>query len=404
MLEHVQPGPPDPMYHLKVAADSDTHQEKVDLGVGVYRNEHGQYHELQAVKQAKQELATINPGHDYGLTTGDEVFLANAQKILFGKQTQLLSSGRIASVQTIAGTGANHLGASLVKYSNAKTTPSVYFGTPAWGNYDPLWKLVGLETKTYNHYNRETGEVDFDSVISAAKSAPEGSVFILQACCHNPTAADFSQQQWQQLAEMMKAQKLFPFFDIAYQGLGQGLDEDAYGVRLFADLDFEMIVCQSFSKNFGLYGERLGVLHVVSPTAEISAAVRDRLRSLIRWEYSSSPAYSSRLVNLVLSKPEAEVKWQQELAEIRGRLQKLRSQLYHLLNNVHKTPGNWELITRGNGLFSLLPLTPEQSENLQERFHIFLVSNGRINVSGLSDSNIEYAARSIDAVVRDTQH
>lgn len=186
---------------------------------------------------------------------------------------------------------------------------SIYIGTPAWGNYQPIFRLVGLDVHTYNYFDPKIGDVDFDSVLKAVRGASKGSTFVLQACCNNPTAADFSREQWQILGQEFKERDLFPFFDIAYQGLGNGLDEDAYGVRHFAELGFEMIVCQSFSKNFGLYGERVGVLHVVGSSREVASNIRDQLRCLIRWEFSSSPAYGSRLVEIVLSDPDAQAKW-----------------------------------------------------------------------------------------------
>ena len=187
--------------------------------------------------------------------------------------------------------------------------PHVYVGTPTWGNYQPLLRLAGLEMRTYNHYLTQTGRVDFASVLSAIRTAPRGSIFILQGCCHNPTAADFSREQWDIVVAELKSHGHLPFFDIAYQGLGEGVDEDVYGVRLCADKGMEMVVCQSFAKNFGLYGERCGALHVACTSDDVAARVKDQLRCLIRWEFSSSPAYGARLVNLVLSNTRAEEQW-----------------------------------------------------------------------------------------------
>lgn len=186
---------------------------------------------------------------------------------------------------------------------------TVHIGVPAWGNYQPMCKIAGLDFKTYNHYKPETGEVDWDSTLAAVRSAPQGSIFILQACCHNPTAADFSKDQWRMLAQEMRARNLLPLFDIAYQGLGNGLEEDVFCVRHFADMGFEMLVCQSFSKNFGLYGERVGALHVVCSDSRVTTAVHDQLRFLIRSEFSSSPAYGARIVTTVLSDPAREAAW-----------------------------------------------------------------------------------------------
>lgn len=185
----------------------------------------------------------------------------------------------------------------------------IYVGTPAWGNYEPMCKLAGLNCKTYKHYDVATGQVDFSSTLNAIRTSDPGSIFIMQACCHNPTAADFSKEQWHILAEEMAKHGILPLFDIAYQGMGNGVDEDAYGIRHFSEQGIEMLVCQSFSKNLGLYGERVGALHVVCSSIQEVDPVRDQLRCLIRWEFSSSPAYGSRLVNLVLSDPAEESAW-----------------------------------------------------------------------------------------------
>lgn len=193
--------------------------------------------------------------------------------------------------------------------SVSRLNKTVYLGTPAWGNYEPMCRLVGLDVKTYQHYQPDTGAVSWDSVMEAVRGAAAGSIFILQACCHNPTAANFSKGQWQVLAKEMKARKLFPLFDIAYQGLGAGLDEDVYCVRLFESLNIEMLVCQSFSKNFGLYGERVGALHAYCSHAEVAPAVQDQLRFLIRSEFSSSPAFGARVVTTILSDIEQEEIW-----------------------------------------------------------------------------------------------
>jgi aspartate aminotransferase len=251
-----------------------------------------------------------------------------------GPPIQILTIRQITSVQTISGTGANHLGALLISRLANKPLPPVYIGLPAWGNYKPLFRLVGLEVQHYNHYDPNTISVDFDTCIDAVRQAPRGSVFVLQGCCHNPTGADFDRDQWQILAKEIKLAGHLPFFDIAYQGLGDGLDEDAFRIRHFTQIGFEMIVCQSFSKNFGLYGERVGALHVVNRDQRIAANVNGQLRNLIRWEFSSSPAYGSRLVNLVLDDKEQVEDWVTELSEIRERLKRNRSNLFQLFSQV----------------------------------------------------------------------
>ncbi|KAI8654213.1 hypothetical protein LRP88_01757 [Fusarium phalaenopsidis] len=398
MFKSFKRGPVDPMFILKKKADEDVSPEKADLGVGIYRNEAGLYSELNSVKQAKLALAQNDPGHDYELTTGNAQFLEKAAALLFGKDCQKLKSGQIASVQTISGTGANHV-AALALSQCVSPRPQVFVGVPAWGNYKPMFELVGMQVTEYSYYDPKNRTVDFSSIIQAARAAPPRSVFILQGCCHNPTGADPTKAQWDELASVLEENRHFIFLDIAYQGLGDGMDEDAYAVRLFAKLNVDMFVCQSFSKNFALYGERCGVLHAVCADAKTASDVHDRLRCLIRWEFSSSPAYGSRLVDIVLGSDQRTEAWETELSDMRQRLKGLRKQLHSYLTQDLKTPGNWEHILKETGLFSYLDLTPTQCKTLVDRHHIYLPSSGRINISGLNKENIERVAKAIDQVV-----
>lgn len=218
---------------------------------------------------------------------------------------------QVTSVQTISGTGANHIGALFLKRCNDFERSAVYIGTPAWGNYDPLFQLAGFEKIIkYNYYDSASASVDFANLLDTVKRSPPHSIFILQACCHNPTGADLNQSQWSELATALQKAQALPFLDIAYQGLGgASINDDAYAVRLFSELGLEFVVCQSFSKNFGLYGERCGVLHVVSQNKDIAKNVYDQLRCLIRWEFSSSPAYGSRLVNIIAQNADLKSEW-----------------------------------------------------------------------------------------------
>lgn len=245
--------------------------------------------------------------------------------------------------------------------------PRVYLGTPGWGNHDPLFKLPGFDVVKYQYYDFENRCVDFESVMTAVNGADNGSIFVLQACCHNPTAADPSKEEWRTLATAMKARNHFPVFDVAYMGLGDGLVEDAYAVRLFAEMGFEMAACQSFAKNFGLYGERVGALHVVCQDGNVAQNVEGQLRNLIRWEFSSSPLYGARLVTAILGNARLKMAWQKELEEIREILTSTRSQLVNAFtqlqvgwcgmqplfctNPVFQTPDSWQFIKRGRGLF-----------------------------------------------------
>ncbi|CAI7638033.1 unnamed protein product [Penicillium crustosum] len=399
MFENVLPGPKDPMFDLKKQADNDKSSRKVDLGVGIYRNEEGNYHEINAVHEAKRILFENNPGHDYQSTTGDPEFLKSAAAIMFGDTCEALTSGRVASVQTISGTGANHLAGVFLARCGTSSSPKVYIGTPTWGNYEPLCSLAGLEVVKFPYYDPKSATVDFPTLIERVLQASPGSIFILQPCCHNPVGMDLSRSQWDMLADAMKEAHVFPWFDIAYQGLGDSLIEDAYAVRHFEEMGFEMAVCQSFSKNFGLYGERCGALHMICKSDTIAANVYDQLRCLIRWEISSSPLYGSRIVTSIIRDTQLKQTWSDELSIMRDRLRSNRLQLHEALKG---NPGSWDVIIKTKGLFCCLPLSPRQCQQLRDEHHIYLPDNGRINISGLNSSNIDRVASAIVAVMQDT--
>lgn len=269
---------------------------------------------------------------------------------------------------------------------------------PTWGNYDPLFHHAGLvDVKKYQHLDA-TGAIDMTSTLQALRSAPEQSIFVFQACCHNPTGRDYSKDQWTEIAELMLAKRHFAYFDAAYQGLGNGGDTDVWPVRHFVDRGVDMLVCQSFSKNAGLYSERVGALHVVCASSAIAANVLDQLRSLIRWEVSSTPAYGAELVNIVLSDSALTKQWQSDLDAARQRMRGLRKELHGLLTAGGSTGIDWGHILEENGLFSFTKLSPAQTRTLIAEHHIYLPENGRINVSGLNSGNLKRVAEAFQTV------
>ncbi|CAK7207719.1 hypothetical protein SEUCBS139899_010530 [Sporothrix eucalyptigena] len=359
-FDNVQFGPKDMFNDLKQAVDLDQSPQTVDLGIGVYRGENGQPYEMEVLRSAKKILAEANPSHEYQVTTGNAQLLADGAKVIFGGESAIVSSGRklvshgqLASVQTLSGSGAIHTGAMFLKHGGvAGLSNVVYVGRPTWGNYEPLLRLAGFEVRTYNYYDAAANAMDVAAMLAALQEAPRGSIVALQGCCHNPCAVDPTLAQWRAIAGAVRARGLVPLFDMAYQGLGRGIDEDAYAVRHFVDEAgvAELLVCQSFAKNCSLYGERVGAVHVVCATAEAARAVRDQLRCMVRWEFSSSPLYGSRLAEIMLS--QLGDQWRSELTTMRERLQRNRNMLYRLLTDVYKTPGDWKFIIHGYGLFS----------------------------------------------------
>lgn len=336
----------------------------------------------------------------------------NAARLMFGDDCEALKDDRIASIQTVAGTGACRIGAVFLrKYwpstSSSVLTP-VHIGTPTWGNYDPLFKHAGFETSIATYpYLDASQAIDMASVLTSLNNAPNGSIFVFQGCCHNPTGRDYSTDQWTKIADVMHTKGHFAFFDTAYQGLGHSAPNDARAIRHFVQKGINMLVCQSFSKNAGLYSERVGALHVVCATPSIAANVLDQLRSLTRWEVSSAPAYGAELVNIVLADPALERQWQAETGAVRDEILRLRKEFHDQMTERLRTPSprtgttcGWDHLLKENGLFSWTGLTASQTRSMIARHHVYLPSNGRINVSGLNASNMARVAEAFNDVIR----
>ncbi|KAF9631931.1 hypothetical protein BFW01_g2793 [Lasiodiplodia theobromae] len=405
----VQKGPLDPINILKRQYDEDPTPSKVDLGVGVLRDEQGGCYEIPVVQEAKAILAQRRIGHDYRPTTGIEPFRHNAARLIFGDDSACIKENRVATVQTVAGTGACRIGAVFLSKhwpsSTAGPSPSqneqpVYLGVPTWGNYDPLFQHAGFSNVKKYQYLDLTRRIDMASTVEAIQSAPNQSIIVLQAVCHNPTGRDFTKDQWSQIADIMQTKGHFAFFDCAYQGLGTDSATDAWAIRHFVDRGIDMLVCQSFSKNAGLYSERVGALHVVCASSSIAANVLDQLRALTRWEVSSTPAYGAELVNIVLSDPALKAKWQSELESARQRMRGFRKELHELVTSRGSTSVDWSHLLEENGLFSFTGLSAAQTRALIAQYHIYMPENGRINVSGLNSGNIKRVAEAFDTVVR----
>ena len=311
------------------------------------------------------------------------------------------------SLQTISGTGAVHLGALfLSKFYKPGQQSSVYLSSPTWANHNQIFSNVKLPIKTYPYFSAKTKGLDFDGMINAIDSAPEGSIFVLHACAHNPTGVDPTPEQWDQIAKTVRAKKHFPFFDCAYQGFASGdLTKDNAAVRRFVADGFELCIAQSYAKNFGLYGERAGCFHFVAPPstdAENTAArVASQLAILQRSEISNPPAYGARIAATVLNDTELFAEWEANLRTMSGRIIEMRKQLRAKLEEMG-TPGTWNHITDQIGMFSFTGLTEEQVMKLRDDAHVYMTKNGRISMAGLNTNNIDYFAKAVDSVVRDT--
>ncbi|KAG9119003.1 Aspartate aminotransferase, cytoplasmic [Ceratobasidium sp. 392] len=417
--------PPDSIFKLTAAYKADTYPQKVNLGVGAYRDDDNKPWVLPVVKKAT-ELLLNDPtlDHEYLPITGLPEYTSAAARLILGADSPAISENRVArceflgcqfanfidltqslSVQTISGTGANHLGALFLSrfYEWTDNKPQVFLSNPTWINHFAIMRNVQIEPLTYPYYNPKTIGLDFTGLIDALKAAPVRSVFLLHACAHNPTGVDPTEEQWKEIADVVLEKGHYAFFDSAYQGFASGdLDRDAAAVRYFVSRGIPLLICQSFAKNAGLYGERVGALHIVSPTVEEATRVKSQLSVLQRSEISNPPAHGARLVSLILNDPALFEEWKRDIKTMAHRIIAMRDELYAILTNELKTPGKWNHIVDQIGMFSFTGLTPEQSQQLIDKAHIYLTSNGRISMAGLNSHNIRYFAESMDKVVRGT--
>ncbi|RAL08526.1 aspartate transaminase, cytoplasmic [Aspergillus homomorphus CBS 101889] len=404
--------PPDEIFDLNRAFAHDDNPQKVNLTLGAYRTDNSQPWPLPVVQEAEKGLLAKADifRHEYTSIEGDAAFLQRARDLLFGfsnnssrNEKQDATKARISSVQTVAGTGANHLGALfLAKHLKPR---AVWLSDPSWDNHQRIWELVGVPRKTYPYYSAATHSLDFAGMMATLEAeAHEHDVVLLQACGHNPTGVDLSQEQWKALAELMESKRLFPFFDSAYQGLASGSTyKDTWPIRHFLSkkpiMDF--CVAQSLSKNFGLYGQRVGALHYVlgHETPNNPGIIGNNLCHLIRSEYSVAPRGGSNIVKEILSAPGLSAKWHGNVRTMNQRLTSMREALYEALVK-HAAPGLWTHIIEQRGMFSYTGLSPTQIDVLRTKYHIYMLQSGRISISGLSGKNVAYVAKAIDNVVR----
>ncbi|KAG7448624.1 aspartate aminotransferase [Guyanagaster necrorhizus] len=393
----------DEMFAMITTFKKDPFPKKVNLGAGVYRDEDGKSWVLPAVKKAHALLIdSPDLNHEYLPIAGLAEFTNSAAKLMFTEESDVIKRGQVVSTQTISGTGANHLGASfLSRFYLFNGERQVYISRPTWVNHHAIFANVDITPVEYPYYNAETRGIDFDEMLSTMNSAPDRSIFVLHACAHNPTGLDPSREQWTAIADIMLAKGHYAFFDAAYQGFATGdLDNDAWAVREFARRGIAMLVCQSFAKNAGLYGERVGALHVVCKDDQATKKLKNQLSLITRVEFSTPPAYGAKLVNFILNDAPLYEEWRRNIRTMAGRLIEVRKELYRLLTEELKTPGNWDHVINQIGMFSFTGISEAQSKRLREEFHIYLAKNGRISLAGLNTKNIKYFAESLDTVVR----
>jgi len=392
MWQNIKAAPADSILGLTEAFRNDSSAQKVNLGVGVYKDEAGSTPVLQCVKAAEKILLDQEKTKSYLPISGDPVYAAEVQKLLFGGASEVITSCRAVTAHAPGGTGALRVGGDLLKkfYPAAK----VWISNPTWANHKGVFKTAGFDLAEYDYYDPATKAVNFDAMVISLESVPAGDIVLLHACCHNPSGVDLNAAQWKQVAAIGKEKGWIPFLDFAYQGFGESVESDRCGIEEFAATGIDFFIASSFSKNFGLYNERTGALTIVSPTAEDAAVAMSHLKTTIRVIYSNPPAHGGLVVATILSKPELHTQWLAELAGMRDRIKAMRTALVEGLA-ARGVEGDFSYIIRQRGMFSFSGLSDAIVAWLRDNKSIYVVGGGRINLAGLTKANIDYVCDAI---------
>lgn len=397
LFASVELAPRDPILGLNEQFNADTRAGKTNLGVGVYYDDAGRIPLLQCVRKAEAARIEAAAARGYLPIDGIPGYNKGAQALLLGKDSSVAAEGRAVTVQALGGTGALKIGADLLRQLLPQAKAAI--SNPSWENHRALFERAGFEVVEYAYYDPATHGLDYEGMLASLRALPEQSVVVLHACCHNPTGVDPTLEQWAGIVEVIKARKLVPFLDIAYQGFGDGLEEDAAVVRMFADQGLTMLISSSFSKSFSLYGERVGALTIVAGDKEEGARVLSQVKRVIRTNYSNPPTHGGTVVATVLNSPELFSLWSQELAEMRERIRLMRRQLVDKLKALGVAQ-DMEFVVKQRGMFSYSGLSAEQVERLRQDHAIYAVSSGRICVAALNSGNIDRVAQAIAAVMK----
>ena len=397
MFESLKPVAMDPILGLMAAFRADTRTNKIDLGVGVYMNDLGLTPVMTSVKEAETQLMQLETTKSYQGIAGDPDYNQRILELLFGADHSILNSGRIKSIQTPGGSGALRVGAEVIQ--RARPEAKLWVGVPTWPNHIPLLGGAGFEIEEYPYYNRDSHQIETQAMLETLGQVPAGDMVLLHGCCHNPTGADLTHEQWDLIADLALDRGFIPFIDTAYQGLGDGLDEDAYGLRMMAERLPELVVASSCSKNFGLYRERTGSITFIADSAEQADIVASQTMSVARQMYSMPPAHGALLVSLVLGDQQLRASWEAELTEVRERIQSMRSLLADNIRN-NAAGIDFSHIEQQKGMFSFLGLNTAQLDQLREEYGVYIVSSSRVNLAGINSNNIGYLSDSILSVLK----
>jgi aspartate aminotransferase len=396
MFSELERMPDDPILGLMAAFRADANPHKVDLGVGVYRDGHGATPIFESVRRAEQRVIDEQTTKTYVGPAGNPSLNQALERLTFGPDHPALAQGRVRTIQGVGGCGALRLGAELIFAAAPETR--VYVSSPTWQNHVPLLSGCGLKLEPYPYYDPTSGSVQVAPMLETLQSLAPGTVVLLHASCHNPTGADLSRETWSEILEIVRRRRLLPFIDMAYQGLGQGIAEDAHGIRLFAAELPELLVAVSCSKNFGLYRERVGVLHMVTESAKVAEAALSQEVRTARRLYSMPPDHGAAIVAAILADEALRRSWESELAHMRERIMDLRRDLVARLRQ--ECPlRDFGFIAQQRGMFSFLGIEPAEVQRLRTEHHVYMTEDSRINIAGLRAENLGYFAHAVAQVL-----
>lgn len=396
MFEAVSTAPPDAILGLTEAFVADPRKEKINLSVGVYKDAAGTTPVLATVKEAERRLLEDEKSKGYKPITGDPVYGQLVRSLMLGEDHEIIASNRAVTAHTPGGTGALRVAGDFIE-SNLPGS-AVWLSDPTWANHNAVFAAAGLEVKKYPYFDASLNAVNFDAMLDGLKQVPAGDVVLLHGCCHNPTGADPSVEQWAAIGSVLAERGAVPLVDFAYQGFAGGIDADAAGLRALTQSVRELLICSSFSKNFGLYNERTGALTVVSDNADVTAAVASQVKVTIRTNYSNPPAHGGAIVATILSDADLRRHWEAEVADMRDRINGMRKLFVDEMKQ--RCPGrDFDFINHQNGMFSFSGLTQDQVQSLRDDYAVYIVGSGRINVAGMTESNMPALCDAIAAVL-----
>lgn len=396
MFERITAAPADPILGLADLFRADDRPNKINLGIGVYKDETGKTPVLASVKKAEQHLLENETTKNYLSIDGLADFARCTQELLFAADSAIISAKRARTAQTPGGTGALRIAADFIAHQTS--AKRVWVSNPSWPNHKNVFAAAGLEVCEYAYYDAANHALDFNALLNSLSAAQAGDIVLFHGCCHNPTGIDPTAAQWEELARLSLEKGWLPLFDFAYQGFGRGLEEDAEGLRIFAASHQELIICSSYSKNFGLYNERVGAFTLVAADATVADTAFSQVKATIRANYSNPPAHGAAVVATILSNSALRALWEQELADMRQRIQRMRQLFVNTLQE-KGAKGDFSFIINQNGMFSFSGLSKDQVIRLREEFGIYAVNSGRVNVAGMTPDNMSPLCEAIAAVL-----